>query len=231
MSAVGRRGFLAGAALSVPLLAASGTASAQPAAANRNHDLTAGADILAAQRWRPLAGRKVGVVSNPTGVLRDGTHIVDSMVAAGITPTAAFGPEHGFRGTSQAGGSEGDYTDPRTGIPVYDAYGATAEKLTAMYVKAGIDTVLFDIADVGSRFYTYIWTLYTAMQAAAATGATVVVLDRANPIGGAGLRADARPGVRVRHRPEADRAAARHDRRRAGQVLRRRTAAVPTAAR
>ena len=83
----------------------------------------------------------------------------------GVRPTAVFGPEHGFRGTAQAGGSEGDYLDPRTGVPVYDAYGATAERSSPrMFRKAGVDTVVFDIADVGARFYTYIWSLYTAMR-------------------------------------------------------------------
>jgi uncharacterized protein YbbC (DUF1343 family) len=124
------------------------------------------------------------VLSNPTGVLRDLTHIVDSMVAAGSKPLAAFGPEHGFRGTSQAGGSEGNYTDPRTGIPVYDAYNASAEDLAGMYTKAGVDTVVFDIAGAGARFYTYTWTMYLAMQAAVLTGASFMVLDRPCPIGG-----------------------------------------------
>ena len=84
--------------------------------------------------------------------------------------------------TAQAGGSEGDYLDPRTGVPVYDAYGANATKLQAMFTKAGIDTVVFDIADVGARFYTYIWSMYTAMQAA--PDLDFIVLDRPNPIGG-----------------------------------------------
>ncbi|WP_372452268.1 exo-beta-N-acetylmuramidase NamZ family protein [Saccharothrix obliqua] len=171
-----RRHLLAGAALAVPVL------SAPPARAERA--LATGAELAAADGWRLLAGRRVGVLTNPTGVLRDQTHVVDSMVAAGQPPRAAFGPEHGFRGTAQAGGSEGDYRDPRTDVPVYDAYGANASKLAGMFVKAGIDTVLFDIADVGARFYTYIWTMYTAMQAAAATGAEFVVLDRPNPVGG-----------------------------------------------
>ena len=129
-----------------------------------------------------LDGRKVGVLTNPTGVLKDQTHVVDSMVAHGVKPHAVFGPEHGFRGTAQAGGSEGDYLDPRTGVPVYDAYGANATKLQAMFTKAGIDTVVFDIADVGARFYTYIWSMYTAMQAA--PDLDFIVLDRPNPIGG-----------------------------------------------
>ncbi|MGW5050606.1 exo-beta-N-acetylmuramidase NamZ family protein [Actinokineospora sp. NPDC004072] len=169
-----RRGFLAASAIAAPVLAAT-TAAAEPRRA-----VTPGADALAAQGWRLLAGRRVGVVSNPTGVLRDGTHIVDAMPR----PLAVFGPEHGFRGTAQAGGSEGDYLDPRTGVPVYDAYGAGAAKLAGQFAKADVDTVVFDIADVGARFYTYIWTMYTAMHAAVIADAAFIVLDRPNPIGG-----------------------------------------------
>lgn len=181
MSPIGRRGFLAASALAAPLLSAS-QAKADP---HHRERITPGADQLAAQGWRALAGRKVGVLTNPTGALRDHTHIVDSMVAAGVTPVAAFGPEHGFRGTAQAGGSEGDFLDPRTHIPVYDAFGASADKLAGMFTKAGVDTVLFDIADVGARFYTFIWSMYTAMRAAVLTGAAFTVLDRPNPVGGA----------------------------------------------
>ncbi|NKE57481.1 DUF1343 domain-containing protein [Lentzea sp. PSKA42] len=170
-----RRQFLTASALSVPLVTTTGTATAAP-------KLTTGAEQLAQDGWRKLKGRKVGVLTNPTGVLKDQTHVVDSMVAHNAKPTAVFGPEHGFRGTAQAGGSEGDYADPRTGIPVYDAYGANATKLQAMFTKAGIDTVVFDIADVGARFYTYIWSMYTAMQAA--PNLDFIVLDRPNPIGG-----------------------------------------------
>lgn len=181
MSPIGRRGFLAASALAAPLLSAS-QAKADP---HHRERITPGADQLAAQGWRALAGRKVGVLTNPTGALRDHTHIVDSMVAAGVTPVAAFGPEHGFRGTAQAGGSEGDFLDPRTHIPVYDAFGASADKLAGMFTKAGVDTVLFDIADVGARFYTFIWSMYAAMRAAVLTGAAFTVLDRPNPVGGA----------------------------------------------
>jgi uncharacterized protein YbbC (DUF1343 family) len=176
---IGRRGFLVAAAATAATAAATPANTVQAGAA-----VLTGADVLARQDWRPLAGRKVGVLTNPTGVLRDLTHIVDALVAAGVWPLAAFGPEHGFRGTSQAGGSTGDYTDPRTGIPVYDAYNVTVDQLAAMYTKAGVDTVLFDIAGVGARFYTYTWTMYVAMSAAVRTGAAFVVLDRPNPIGG-----------------------------------------------
>ncbi len=81
-----------------------------------------------------------------------------------------FGPEHGFRGTAQAGDSEGTHTDPRTGLTVYDAYGAGTDKMASMFRAAGVDTIVFDIQDAGARFYTYIWTMYTAMKAAVQTG-------------------------------------------------------------
>jgi uncharacterized protein YbbC (DUF1343 family) len=183
-----RRHFLGASAgaLAIPALGGGSAAGAQPEQVEtQNHGrVLTGAEQLAAQGWPAFKGRKLGVLSNPTGVLLNGDHIVDSMVAAGVKPVAAFGPEHGFRGSAQAGGSEGDYTDPRTGVPVYDAYGADATKLASLFTKAGIDTLVFDIADVGARFYTYIWSLYTAMVAAAKTGVAVVVLDRPNPIGG-----------------------------------------------
>jgi uncharacterized protein YbbC (DUF1343 family) len=183
-----RRHFLGASALAVPALAGgSAVAGAQPEQAGQapgHGRVLTGAEQLAAQGWRSFQGRKLGVLSNPTGVLLNGDHIVDSMVAAGVQPVAAFGPEHGFRGSAQAGGSEGDYTDPRTGVPVYDAYGVDATKLASLFTKAGVDTVVFDIADVGARFYTYIWSLYTAMVAAAQVKAAFVVLDRPNPIGG-----------------------------------------------
>ena len=104
--------------------------------------------------------------------------------AGTVDIVGVFGPEHGFRGTAQAGDSEGTYLDPRTGLTVYDAYGANAAKMEQLFRTAGVDTVVFDIQDVGARFYTYIWTMYTAMRAAVATGARFVVLDRPNPIGG-----------------------------------------------
>ncbi|MBN6035129.1 exo-beta-N-acetylmuramidase NamZ domain-containing protein [Amycolatopsis sp. 195334CR] len=177
-----RRRLLGGAAAASLLTV--GSASAQENDTQHHGSVVTGADQLAKQGWQPLAGRKLGVLSNPTGVVADFDHTVDSMVAAGVRPVAVFGPEHGFRGSAQAGGSEGDYVDPRTGIPVYDAYGADATKLAGMLTKAGVDTVVFDIADVGARFYTYIWSMYTAMVAAAKTGAAFVVLDRPNPLGG-----------------------------------------------
>ncbi len=154
-----------------------------------------GADRLALSGWAALRGQRVGVVTNPTGILQDLTHVVDAMVGSRrVDVVAVFGPEHGFRGTAQAGDSEGNHRDPRTGVMVYDAYGATAEKLAGFYREARVETVVFDIQDVGARFYTYIWTMYAAMQAAVATGARFVVLDRPNPVGGAARGPLLQPG-------------------------------------
>ncbi len=86
--------------------------------------------------------------------------------------TAVFGPEHGFRGTAQAGGSEGRYDDPATGLPVYDTYLKSGQALADVFTASGVDTVVFDIQDAGARFYTYIWTLYDCMEAAAARRAS-----------------------------------------------------------
>jgi uncharacterized protein YbbC (DUF1343 family) len=176
-----RRSLLAGAGV----LAAAPLIDVQAAHATTQRKTMTGAEVLAADDWRELSGQKVGVISNPTGILPDLTHIVDAMHASGkVNVVAVFGPEHGFRGTAQAGGSEQDHIDPRTGIMVYDAYGATATKLADLYTKSGVETVVFDIQDVGARFYTYIWTMYEAMIAATRTGARFVVLDRPNPVGG-----------------------------------------------
>ena len=191
MSAINRRQLLGAAGLSLaalPLVAGPATA-ALPASGVPpllpQRGVTTGADRLERSGWAALRGQRVGVVTNPTGILADLTHVVDRMVSSGdVNVVAVFGPEHGFRGTAQAGDSEGNHVDPRTGVMVYDAYGATATKLADFYRAANVETVVFDIQDVGARFYTYIWTMYEAMKAAVATGARFVVLDRPNPVGG-----------------------------------------------
>ncbi|WP_329152614.1 DUF1343 domain-containing protein [Streptomyces sp. NBC_01456] len=171
----------AGAALTV---AAGGPAAARPAPGTRRRVHT-GFDRLAADGYRLLDGRRVGIVTNPTGVTRDLRHLVDVMHADDrVRLTAVFGPEHGFRGTAQAGGSEGRYDDPATGLPVYDTYNKSGRELAAVFTASGVDTVVFDIQDVGARFYTYIWTLYDCMVAAVLAGKRFVVLDRPNPVTG-----------------------------------------------
>ena len=185
-----RRGLFRAAGIATAAGAISGIAS--PAFADRRADqtrqngggFTAGADVAAADNWRIFNGRRVGIITNPTGVLQDFTSIVDDMVAKGVTVGGVFGPEHGFRGTAQAGSSEPKSVDPRTGVTVYDAYGANATKFAGFFTEADVDVVVFDIQDVGARFYTYIWTMFSAMQAASSTGVDFVVLDRPNPLGG-----------------------------------------------
>ncbi|MEU9441562.1 DUF1343 domain-containing protein [Streptomyces sp. NPDC048304] len=170
-------------------LLASATVAALPASlpATPGHrdELHTGFERLAADGYAPLKGTRVGIVTNPTGVTRDVRHIVDVMHAdPRVRLTAVFGPEHGFRGTAQAGGSEGRYDDPATGLPVYDTYLKSGQQLADVFTAAGVDTVVFDIQDVGARFYTYIWTLYDCMEAAQLAGKRFVVLDRPNPVTG-----------------------------------------------
>jgi uncharacterized protein YbbC (DUF1343 family) len=144
-----------------------------------------GFERLAADGYAQLAGQRVGVVTNPTGVTRDARHIVDVMHADDrVRLTAVFGPEHGFRGTAQAGGSEGRHDDPATGLPVHDTYLKSGQPLADVFTASGVDTVVFDIQDVGARFYTYIWTLHDCMEAAVLAGKRFVVLDRPNPVTG-----------------------------------------------
>ena len=125
------------------------------------------------RRLRPPARAKGRPRHQPHRVTRDVRHIVDVMHADDrVNLTAVFGPEHGFRGTAQAGGSEGRYDDPATGLPVYDTYLKSGRPLADVFTASGVDTVVFDIQDVGARFYTYIWTLYDCMEAAAGSPAS-----------------------------------------------------------
>ncbi|MFD9216891.1 exo-beta-N-acetylmuramidase NamZ domain-containing protein [Streptomyces sp. NPDC059544] len=176
------------------LLAAGGAAGALVASASAAPPATAqggpvrvrtGFERLAADGYRLLSGERVGVVTNPTGITRDTRHLVDVMHADDrVDLVAVFGPEHGFRGTAQAGGSEGRYDDPATGLPVYDTYLKSGQPLADVFTASGVDTVVFDIQDAGARFYTYIWTLYDCMVAAVLAGKRFIVLDRPNPVTG-----------------------------------------------
>ena len=172
-------------ALLAATTAATALSSAPPASAAPPRHLRTGFERLSAAGYTLLNGQRVGIVTNPTGITRDARHIVDVMHAdPKVDLRAVFGPEHGFRGTAQAGGSEGRYDDPATGLPVYDTYLKSGQPLADVFTASGVDTVVFDIQDVGARFYTYIWTLYDCMEAAQLAGKRFVVLDRPNPVTG-----------------------------------------------
>ncbi|MFG3036689.1 exo-beta-N-acetylmuramidase NamZ domain-containing protein [Streptomyces sp. NPDC048330] len=179
-----RRSLLAAGGALGAVAATAPTASAAPA--GRAHGrVRTGFERLAADGYALLAGERVGIVTNPTGITADARHVVDVMHADDrVDLTAVFGPEHGFRGTAQAGGSEGRHDDPATGLPVYDTYLKSGQPLADVFTASGVDTVVFDIQDAGARFYTYIWTLYDCMAAAALAGKRFVVLDRPNPVTG-----------------------------------------------
>ncbi|NNN34857.1 DUF1343 domain-containing protein [Streptomyces sp. S3(2020)] len=172
-------------ALLAATTAATALSAAAPAASATPRRLRTGFERLATDGYALLEGRRVGIVTNPTGITRDARHIVDVMHGdPRVDLIAVFGPEHGFRGTAQAGGSEGRYDDPATGLPVYDTYLKSGRPLADIFTASGVDTVVFDIQDVGARFYTYIWTLYDCMEAAQLAGKRFVVLDRPNPVTG-----------------------------------------------
>jgi uncharacterized protein YbbC (DUF1343 family) len=143
-----------------------------------------GNEAFLSAAWRDLGGRTVGVITNQSGVTSRLVSIVDAIRAHGqIAIKAIYAPEHGFRGDRNAGASVASYVDPGTHLPVYSLYGASRHPSAAML--EGIEVLLFDIQDVGSRAYTYISTMAYAMQAAKQYDREFWVLDRPNPTGGA----------------------------------------------
>ena len=141
-----QRRRLIGSALAGAALAAT---TAVPAHAGHGKRVRTGIEVLAEDDFAELAGQRVGVISNPTGVLPDLSHEVDLMHESGkVDIVAVFGPEHGFRGVSQAGEGEDFFLDPKTGIPVYNAYN-NKDQMAELLVEAGVETLVFDIQDVG----------------------------------------------------------------------------------
>jgi uncharacterized protein YbbC (DUF1343 family) len=140
-----------------------------------------GIDVLEAQGFAPLAGKRVGLITNQTGVDRNRRSTIDLLAhAPGAKLVALFSPEHGIRGTFDERVSSTTYA--ATGLPVYSLYGETERPTAAML--AGLDALVFDIQDAGVRFYTYITTMGYAMEAAAAHHVAFYVLDRPDPLGG-----------------------------------------------
>ncbi|MEO6836462.1 MAG: DUF1343 domain-containing protein [Candidatus Tumulicola sp.] len=145
--------------------------------------LELGDDVFLRSAWRDLGARSVGVIANQSGVTSSLEPIVDAIRRRGnVRIKAIFAPEHGLRGDRTAGAAVGSYVDAQSGLPVYSLYGATRHPSAAML--DGIDVLLFDIQDVGSRAYTYVSTMAYAMQSAKAHGKEFWVLDRPNPVGG-----------------------------------------------
>lgn len=142
-----------------------------------------GVEVLRESGFRQLVGKRVGLVTNPSGVDSQLRSTIDILFnAPGVDLVALYGPEHGVRGDVYAGGVVTDATDAKTGLPVYSLYGAT-RKPTKEMLK-GIDIMVYDIQDVGARSYTFISTLGLVMEACGELGIEVMVLDRPNPLGG-----------------------------------------------
>lgn len=142
-----------------------------------------GLEVLVRSNFDGLVGKKVGLVTNPSGVdshLRSTIDILHE--APGVDLVAVYGPEHGVRGNAYAGDKVGDEIDPKTGVQTYSIYGSTREPTDEML--KGVEVMVYDIQDVGSRSYTFISTLGLVMRACARNGIEVMVLDRPNPLGG-----------------------------------------------
>ena len=142
-----------------------------------------GIEVLKQQNFKVLEGKRVGLVTNPTGVDNELRSDVDILAAVpGIKLVALFGPEHGVRGSAHAGFNVEDNRDEATGLPVYSLYGKY--RVPAKEMLQGIDVLVYDIQDIGCRSFTYVSTLGNIMKAAAENNIQVVVLDRPNPLGG-----------------------------------------------
>jgi uncharacterized protein YbbC (DUF1343 family) len=169
----------------VKLVAAAGmvamahVSSSQSAVPGR---IVTGAEALARTGFAALAGKRVGLIANQTGRV-GAEHLADLLATApNLKLVAILAPEHGFRGEAEAGAKVENAVDAKTGVPVFSLYGASRKPTPAML--RGVDALVFDIQDIGTRYYTYISTMGLAMQAAAEARIPFFVLDRPNPLGG-----------------------------------------------
>ncbi len=151
-------------------------------AAPADHQVSTGLDVLAKQHFDSLAGKHVGLITNQTGLSRDGKRNVDLLLAAGIQVEALFSPEHGFAGVEDQP-NVANSVDPATHLSIYSLHAGQQHRLTPEMLK-GVDTIVYDIQDVGARFYTYSCTMIYGMQEAARLHLPFYVLDRPNPITG-----------------------------------------------
>lgn len=142
-----------------------------------------GIEVLKEQNFKVLEGKRVGLITNPTGVDNNMKSTIDILhEATNVQLVALFAPEHGVRGDAHAGDHVDNITDPKTGLPVYSLHGKT--KMPTADMLKGIDALIYDIQDIGCRSFTYVSTMGLAMQAAAENNIEFIVLDRPNPLGG-----------------------------------------------
>lgn len=182
--------------LGLSLLMTAMSCSNQPSDVTTEHNVTPpvtastvqmvvkpGIEVLRDNGFRQLAGKRVGLITNPTGIDNDMRSTIDILAEApDVKLTALFAPEHGVRGNHVAGASIANDVDKKTGIPVYSLHGRTRKPTPEML--RDIDVLVYDIQDIGCRSYTFISTMGLAMEAAARDGKEFIVLDRPNPLGG-----------------------------------------------
>lgn len=169
-------------------------------------DVITGIDILYRRNFDLLQGKRVGLITNNTGRSLNGNSSIDLLAAApNVQLVALFSPEHGLRGDSDV--KLASTIDPRTGLPIHSLYGKSCRPTAEM--MTGIQVLVFDIQDVGARFYTYIGTLYHALRAAKQQGIPLVVLDRPNPLGGVDVEGAVPDAEEVASRVVADKTGCR----------------------
>ncbi|MDD4932309.1 MAG: DUF1343 domain-containing protein [Methylacidiphilaceae bacterium] len=157
--------------------------SALPQALQAAAAVDLGVDVLAKRQFRELQGKRIGLITNASGVNKNGASTLDLLLhAPGVRLTAILAPEHGLYGTSWAGEKVDSLRDPRTGLPIYSLFGETRKPTPEML--RDLDVLVYDVQDIGCRSYTYISTLGLAMEAAAESGKEFFVLDRPDPLGG-----------------------------------------------
>ena len=164
-------------------LGCTGPAPAPGRAAGSGFDrVRPGIEVLLTDSLGLVRDRRVGLVTNQTGVDADGTSDVERLRTAGVRLVALFSPEHGFRGAADPGATIASTVDSATGLPIYSLYGRVSAPTPEML--RGIDVMLVDLQDAGARYYTYLATTVEVMKAAGSAGVRVLVLDRPDPIGG-----------------------------------------------
>jgi uncharacterized protein YbbC (DUF1343 family) len=148
-----------------------------------NINVKPGIEVLLEKHTPLITGKKIGLITNPTGITSYFQSTIDALYnAPNVQLVALFGPEHGVRGNIEAGKLVSNFTDEKTGLPVYSLYGKNSAAMAEMFTN--INLLIYDIQDIGSRAYTFIYTLASAMEAAKTKNIQMVVLDRPNPLGG-----------------------------------------------